>query len=326
MMDRRAFLAGAGAVLLSAPLAAEAQPAGKVYRIGVLVAADSMLESPAMHGFRQGLRDLGYVEGRTVLVEYRSAEGKAERYPELVADLLRLTVDVIVPFSIAALPALSRATKDVPVVAATMRDPVKDGYAKSFAHPGGNITGLTLVNEDFLAKRLQILSEVVPGARRLVLLWNPRPGAASPDIYRAAAGKLGVTLQVFETRNAPELDRVFPALARSGTQAVILAQDPLFSAERKRVAELALRYRLPTLSGETGFAEAGGLMNFGPSLFDNFRRAASYIDRILKGAKAQDLAIEQPTKFELVINLRTAKALGLTIPQSLLLRADEVIQ
>ena len=161
-----------------------------------------------------------------------------------------------------------------------MRDPVRDGYAKSFARPGGNITGLTLASEDFLAKRLQTLSEVVPGATRLVLLWNPRPGADGPDIYRAAAGKLSLTLQVFETRNAAELDRVFPALARSGTQAVILAQDPLFSAERKRVAELALRYRLPTLSRETGFAEAGGLMNFGPSLFDNFRRAASYIDRI----------------------------------------------
>ena len=311
--------------LVASTAVAEAQPTDQVPRVGVLTPIVETFETPAAAGFRQGLRELDYVEGRNVVLEYRSAGGKPERYPELIADLLRARVDVILTFSVAALSALSRATKKIPVVAATMSDPVKDGYAQSFARPGGNVTGLTLVSDDFLAKRLQILSEAVPGATRVALLHNPRPAATSPDIYRAAAGKLGLIVEVFETRNAPDLDRVFQVIARSGTQVVLLAQDPLFAVERKRVAELALRHRLPTLSGETGFAEAGGLLNYGPSLFDNFRRAATYIDRIIKGAKPADLAIEQPTKFELVINQRVAKLLGVQIPPSVLLRADQVI-
>ncbi len=235
------------------------------------------------------LRELGYVEGRTLAIEYRAAEEKPERYPELVADLLRVPVDLIVPFSVAALPALTRATKDVPVVLATLSDPVREGYAKSFARPGGNITGLTLVNDEFLAKRLQILKEAVPGTTRVALVRNPRPGAAHADIYRAAGAKLGVTIEVFEARNAIELDRVFPLIARSGIRAVILAQDPLFGAERKRLAELGAIIACRSYPGETGFAQAGGLMDYGPSLFDNFRRAASYVDKILKGAHPGDL-------------------------------------
>jgi putative tryptophan/tyrosine transport system substrate-binding protein len=188
------------------------------------------------------------------------------------------------------------------------------------------VTGLTLVSEDFLAKRLQILTEAVAAATRVALVRNPRPGAASPDLYRVAARQLGVTVEVFEARNATDLDRAFAVMASSKVRAVLLAQDPLFSEQRKHLAELALRHRLPTVSGETGFAEAGGLLNYGPSLFDNFRRAATYIDKIVKGAKAADLPIEQPTKFELVVNVRTAKQLGLVLPPSLLLRADKVIE
>jgi putative ABC transport system substrate-binding protein len=324
MLTRRAFLRSLG--VLAAPLAAEALQVRRVPRIGLLMPGHPPFDAPATHGFRQGLRELGYVEGRTLAIEYRAAEGKPERYPELVASLLRVPVDVIVPFSVAALPALTKAAGGVPVVLATLGDPVGAGYAKSFARPGGNITGLTLVSDDFVAKRLQILKEAVAGATRVALVRNPRPGATPAEIYRAAGDKLAIAIEVFDARNAVELDRVFPVIARSGIRAVILAQDPLFGVERKRLADLGIQHRLPILSGETGFAQAGGLMNYGPSLFENFRRAATYVDKILKGANPGDLPIEQPTKFEMLINLKTAKALGLTIPPSLLARADQVIE
>src|SRR4029453_7315716 len=238
LVDRRAFIGTLTGGLLAVPLAAAAQTVGRAPRIGLLMPGHPPFDAPATHGFRQGLGGLGYVEGRTLAIEYRAAEGKPERYPELVADLLRVPVDLIVPFSVAALPALTRATKDVPVVLATLSDPVREGYAKSFARPGGNITGLTLVNDEFLAKRLQILKEAVSGTTRVALVRNPRPGAGHADIYRAAGAKLGVTIEVFDARKAIELDRVSPLLARSGIRAVILAQDPLFGAERKRLAEL----------------------------------------------------------------------------------------
>jgi putative ABC transport system substrate-binding protein len=326
VMDRRRFLLTSLAGALVTPRVARAQQAGRAPRIGVLMPGHHPFDAPATQGFRQGLRELGYVEGRTLAIEYRAAEGKPERYPKLVADLLRVPVDLIVSFSVAALPALTRATKDVPLVLATLSDPVREGYAKSFARPGGNITGLTLVHDDFLAKRLQILKEAVPRAAQVALIRNPRPGAAPADVYRAAGDRLGLTIEVFEARNAVELDGVFPLIARSGIRAVILAQDPLFGAERRRLAELGIQHRLPILTGETDFAQAGGLMNYGPSLFENFRRAATYVDKILKGARPADLPIEQAAKFDLIINMKTAKALGLTIPPSLLLQADQVIE
>ena len=326
MIDRRRFLLTSLAGALATPRVARAQQAGRAPRIGVLMPGHHPSDAPATQGFRQGLRELGYVEGRTLAIEYRAAEEKPERYPQLVADLLRVPVDLIVSFSVAALPALTRATKHVPLVLATLSDPVREGYAKSFARPGGNITGLTLVNDDFLAKRLQILKEAVPRAARVALIRNPRPGAAQADVYRAAGDRLGLTIEVFEARNAVELEGVFPLIARSGIRAVILAQDPLFGAERRRLAELGIQHRLPILSGETDFAQAGGLMNYGPSLFENFRRAATYVDKILKGASPADLPIEQAAKFDLIINMKTAKALGLTIPPSLLLQADQVIE
>jgi putative ABC transport system substrate-binding protein len=307
---------------------AEGQQAIKVPRIGVLIPGAPPLERvPNWEGFRQGLRDLRYVEGQTILLEYRWAEGKPERYPDLVADLLRLPVDVLVPMSVAALPAIRRATTTVPVVAVSMGDPVEDGFAKSLARPGGNITGLTLANNELVAKRVQLLKEAVPAANRMTLLRNPRPGATGAAVYQAAAAdSLGIQLQVLEVRDAGEFEPAFQTMVRSGAQALILAQDPLFNFERQHIATLALKRRLPRISGETGFAEAGGLMTYGASIHDNFRRAAAYVDKILKGARPGDLPIEQPIKFELVVNLRTAKALGLKLPPSIVARADQVLQ
>ena len=194
------------------------------------------------------------------------------------------------------------------------------------ARPGGNITGLTLANNELVAKRVQLLKEAVPTAIRMTLLRNPRPGATSAAVYQAAADSLGVQLQVLEVRDAGEFEPAFQTMVRSSAQALILAQDPLFSFERQQIATLALKRRLPTISGETGFAEAGGLMTYGVSIYDNFRRAAAYVDKILKGARPGDLPIEQPTKFELIVNLKTAKVLGLRLPPSILARADQVLQ
>jgi len=322
-MDRRRFLLASLAGVLAQPPAAEAQ--ARIPRVGVLAFGKAATDTPADQGFRQGLRDLGYVEGRTIVVDYRWAEGESARYTALVADLLRVSPDVILALSVSALPALQAATT-IPVIVATMSDPVRDGLAASLARPGGNITGLTLLSDDFIAKRLQILKEAMPSASRIALLHNPRPNATIPAIYESAATRLGIRLLVLETRSQADIERVFSAMGRDRVQAVLLSQDPLFTEERRRIAELALKHRLLTMSGETGYAVAGGLMNYGPSLFDNFRRAAVFVDKILKGAKPGDLPIEQPTKFELVINLKTAKALGLTIPPSLLARVDQVIE
>jgi putative tryptophan/tyrosine transport system substrate-binding protein len=324
-MDRRSFLLTSLAGALAAPRAARAQP-GKIPRVGVLTFSKATSDTPADQGFRQGLRDLGYVEGQTIVLDYRWAEGKPERYPALVSDLLRMPPDVILLMSQSALPALRATRSTIPVVAATMSDPVREGLAASLARPGGNITGLTLVSDDILAKRLQILKEAMPSASRIALLHNPRPNAASPAIYETAATTLGVRLQVLETRGRADIERVFAAMGRDRVQAVLLTQDILFVEEGRRIGELALKHRLPTMSGETGYAVGGGLMNYGPSLVDNFRRAAVFVDKILKGAKPGDLPIEQPTKFEFVINLKTAKALGLTIPESVLARAGQVVE
>ncbi len=326
MISRRVFLA-CGIAVVAVRSSAEGQPAITIPRIGVLIPGGPPLEKvPNWEGFRQGLRDLRYVEGQTILLEYRWAEGKPERYPDLVADLLKLPVDVLVPMSVAALPAIRRATATVPVVAVSMSDPVEDGFAKTLARPGGNITGLTLANNELVAKRVQLLKEAIPTAIRMTLLRNPRPGATSAAVYQAAADSLGIQLQVLEVRDVGELEPAFQTIVRSRAQALILAQDPLFSFERQQIATLALKRRLPTISGETGFAEAGGLMTYGVSIYDNFRRAAAYVDKILKGARPGDLPIEQPTKFELIVNLKTAKVLGLRLPPSILARADQVLQ
>ena len=331
-MDRRTFLTGTGAVILAAPLAeVTAQPREKVPRVGYL--NPGSLSDPAsqrrLEAFRQGLRDLGYVEGQNIAIESRWAEGKYDRYPALAADLVRLKVDVIVAQGGAATQAVQQATRTIPIVMSLVLDPVASGLVPSLARPGGNVTGTSFMGPDMVGKQLQLLKEVVPKVSRVALLTNPANPASAPGLREAeaAARALGVRLQALEARNPQEIDSAFAAMTREHAGALLIFPDPIFTNQRRQIAELAAKRRLPALHGGTPeYAEAGGLMVYSPNILDLHRRAATYVDKILKGAKPGDLPVEQPTKFELVINLKTAKALGLTIPQSLLVRADEVVQ
>ena len=278
--------------------------------------------------FRQRLRELGYVDGQNIAFEVRSAEGRAERLPDLAADLVRLKVDVIVAGGTPAPLAAKRATTAIPIVMASAGDPVGSGLVASLARPGGNVTGLSLLVPELGGKRLQLLKEVVPGVSRVAVLWN----AANPYpvlVWRqteAAARALGVHLQSLDVRGPDDLEGAFAAATRGRAGALITVEDPLTFGQRKRIVDFAARARLPAMYGFREFVDAGGLMSYAASLADLSRRAATYVDKILKGAKPADLPVEQPTKFELVINLKTAKALGLTIPPSVLIRADQVIQ
>ncbi len=330
MIDRRTFLAAAGAVLLTAPLAAEAQQAAKIARIGYL--SPNLAAAPHLReAFLQGLRDLGYVEGRNIVIEYRDAEGKPERLPALAAELVALKVDVIVaPNTVAALPA-KQATRTIPIVFTVSVDPVSDQLVTSLARPGGNVTGLTALAPDLVGKRLELLKQVVPRVNRVAVLWQPGAFGEHTEkdmLNRAevAARALGVRLQFLEARGPAEFDRAFSEMAKARAGALTVGGTAMFIGERGRLVDLAAENRLPAVYPWKEFVDAGGLMSYGPSLADLYRRAANYVDKILKGAKPGDLPIEQPTKFELVINAKTAKTLGLTIPHSLLLRADEVIQ
>ncbi len=327
-MDRRSFLAGVTAVL-AAPLATVAQPAGKVARIGRLEQSSSGTDA----AFRQGLRELGYVEGQNIVIEYRYAEGKAERLPELAAELVGLKVDVIVSGGTLAPLAAKQATNTIPIVLAAAADPVGTGLVANLAKPGGNVTGLSNLSKDLTAKRLQILKEIVPGLRRVAVLWNAANIVAALHIpeTEAAARTLGLQVQSLEVHGPDDFEnallerRLLAAISRGGG-ALFVVDDPLVMRYRMPIADFAVRNRLPATAIYKSFAEAGGLMTFGASLADLYRRAAIYVDKILKGAKPGDLPVEQPTKFELVINLKTAKTLGLTIAPSLLLRADQVIE
>jgi len=330
VIDRRTFLAAAGAVLLTAPLAAEAQQAAKIARIGYL--SPNLAAAPHLReAFLQGLRDLGYVEGRNIVIEYRDAEGKPERLPALAAELVALKVDVIVaPNTVAALPA-KQATRTIPIVFTVSVDPVSDQLVTSLARPGGNVTGLTALAPDLVGKRLELLKQVVPRVNRVAVLWQPGAFGEHTEkdmLNRAevAARALGVRLQFLEARGPAEFDRAFSEMAKARAGALTVGGTAMFIGERGRLVDLAAENRLPAVYPWKEFVDAGGLMSYGPSLADLYRRAANYVDKILKGAKPGDLPIEQPTKFELVINAKTAKTLGLTIPHSLLLRADEVIQ
>jgi len=325
-MDRRVFLATAGIGLVSAPAIARAQQAGKVYRIGFL-SLQSRLTSTT-EAFQQGLRELGYVEGRNLIIEYRWADRKEERLPELAADLVRLKVDVIVTAAAPTVEAARRATSTIPIVMAAAADPVGSGLVASLARPGANVTGLSALSTELTGKRLQLARELVPKATRVAVLAHRSTSATSLFLeeMRAAAQHIGVQLVVQEVYEAGDLTGAFAAMQRERAQALIVQVTPFSADNAKRIVELAAQQSLPAMYDVRSFVEAGGLVSYGPSLPEMFRRAAFYVDKILEGAKAADLSVEQPAKFELVINLKTAKTLGLSIPQSLLGRADQVIQ
>ena len=328
MIDRRVFIAGAIAVS-AVPLAAEAQQAGKVYRIAFLGASSPALESELVAAFREGLRDLGYIEGQNIVIEYRWAEGHYDRYPAFVAEAVRLKVDVIVTAGTPAALAAKEGTRTLPIVMAAIGDPIAAGVVSSVAHPGGNITGSTSMTPEIDAKRLELLKEVVPGVSRVAVLWNPANPSNKARIreMQAAAKTLRLTLEpLVDTADGEHLEKGFAAIVAAGSQALIMVSDRALLAHRDRLVDFALKRRLPGLYAYRGFVEVGGLASYGPSYPAMFRRAAVYVDKILKGAKPGDLPVEQPTKFELVINLKAAKALGLKIPPSLLGRADEIIQ
>ena len=326
-MDRRTFMASMLGAVLSAPLAAQAQQPGKIYRVGFLW--DSPAVWPhALEGFRQGLRDLGWVEGRNIVVEYRWAEGRFDRLPTLVEELVRLKVDIIVaPTSIYA-EAAKRATSTIPIVFASHADPIGSGHVASLARPGGNITGLTVMMSETAAKSLELFKEAVPGLSRVAVVWDPATPSHRPalDAVEVRGRALGLQVQPLAVRGATEFDGAFSTIVRERASAVLVLSTPLFIGGARRLAELAMNHKLPTMFGPREHVEAGGLLSYSPDRADLYRRAAIYVDKILKGAKAADLPVQQATKFELVINMKTAKAIGLTIPPSFLLRADQVIQ
>jgi ABC-type uncharacterized transport system substrate-binding protein len=316
--------------LLVAPLAADAQQVTKVHRIGRLVAGSSLSDSHLLEAFRQGLRDLGYIEGQNLVIEYRYAEGTPERLPDLAAELVRLPVEVIVAGGRNTIRAAQDATRTIPIVMAGTGDAVAFGFVASLARPGGNITGLSDLGAELPAKRLELLKEIVPQSARIAVLTNPAgPLHVSwmPNLT-AAAQTLGVQLHVVEVRQAEELASAFAALAQARADALLVVSDPLLlNRQRARiVADLAAQHRLPAMYDWREYVDAGLLMSYGPSQLDMQRRTAVYVDKILKGAKPADLPVEQPTTFELVLNLKTAKELGLTIPPTLLLQATEVIR
>jgi putative ABC transport system substrate-binding protein len=316
-------------LLLAVPLGAEAQSSGRVHRIGFIATGAANEVEHLAKALDDGLRELGYIQGRHVLLERRFAGGRQERLPGLAAELVQLNVDIIVTGSNPAIDAVKQATAVIPIVMAVSRDPVGSGFIASLARPAGNITGLSSdAGSEVVAKNLELLKEAVPTASRMALLWNPVPSAA--DIYReaveSAARKLGMPLTPIEIRGRNELESAFSEMTRARVHGIVVLPDPVVFTARTQIARLAARNRLPAIYGHREHAEAGGLMSYGPNIANQFRRAAVFVDKILKGAKPGDLPIEQPTKFELVINLKTAKALGLTIPPSLLARADEVIQ
>jgi len=307
-------------------LAASQQPAFPRH-VGVLAVSFSA-ESKEAKQFRRGLLDAGYVEGRDVVIEWRYANGDYARAPELAADLVQRKVDVIVVQSTPAAQAVKRATSTIPIVMASVADPVGSGLVASLAHPVGNVTGLSLMATDLSAKRLQLLKEAIPRLTRVAVLWNP----ATPwhpkviEELKTAASSLSIELQFVSARTPEEIGPAFSAVNRAHAQALYFIEDAFFFTYRTTILKLALKARIPVIYGYREFADEGGLMSYGPNRGDLLRQAAGYVDKILKGAKPGDLPIEQPTKFELVINLKTAKALGITIPESILLRADEVIR
>jgi putative tryptophan/tyrosine transport system substrate-binding protein len=307
---------------------AQAQQPKKTPRIGFLSVGSASSMSARVEAFRQGLREHGYVEGQNILVEYRYAEGKLERLKELTGELINLRVEVIVTGGSQSTRPAKEATGTIPIVMAYEADPLASGVVSSLARPGGNITGLTSVYTDLTGKRLELLKEVIPKLSRVAILWNATvPGSAEAlKEAEVASQSLGLKLQPLEVRSPDDLDGAFHAAVKGRAGAFMVASNPVTFTHRKRVSELATQHRLPTIHGQIQFAEAGGLMVYGPNDADMYRRAATYVDKILKGAKPADLPVEQPTKFEFIINLKAAKQIGLTIPPNVLAQADKVIR
>ena len=326
-MDRRAFIGSVAGGLLAMPRAADAQQPGKVPVVGVLNIAVGP-RSLTVDTTRQGLRELGYIEGQTIVFEIRFAGGKPEVYPAFAADLVRRRVDVLLVSGPAAVRAARDATSTIPIVALDLEsDPVQAGFARSFSKPGGNMTGCFLDQPGLTGKWLDLIGAVVPGIRRIAVLRDPSTGPWQLAATKSAAEKLRIELQVVDVRTFEELDPALEFVIKSGSRALVQLSSPLFDTWRAaRIAELATKHRLPAISMFRSFAEAGGLMSYGPNQAVYYKRLSGYVDKILKGAKPADLPIEQPTKFDFIVNLKTAKAFGITIPQSLLLRADEAIQ
>jgi putative ABC transport system substrate-binding protein len=312
---------------LSEPFAAGAQQAAPARVIGYLGNSDARTGAPYVEAFRQGLRDLGWIEGKTVRIEHRWAEGSVDRLSGLVSELVRLKVDVLVVSGVPALRAAQEATRTIPIVmGAVLIDPVSAGFVKSLAQPGGNITGVASQYEDIVTKQVQLLSEIIPKLSRLFVLRHTSSPPITANASAAAAGKLGIKVRLLEVNDVAEYEGAFRTAQNAGGQAIHVLPSPVFNAHRHQLIDLAARYRLPAAYEFREYVQDGGLFSYGPSVPEMARGAASYVDRIFKGAKAGDLPIERPTKFELIINLRTAKALGLTMPPSLLLRADEIVQ
>jgi putative ABC transport system substrate-binding protein len=321
-MNRREFIGTLASGLLAAPLAADAQSAGKVAIIGILTAAIQP------HGFREGLRDLGYIDGQTIMIVQRASGGRNERFPELVAELLGLKVDVIVSSATPAVRAAKEATGSVPIVMAGLTDPIAAGLVQGLARPGANVTGLTNIFIELSGKRLELLKEAVPPLSRVVLLANPdHPGyRLAFKLSQEVAERLDVRLIPAEVRRAGDFEAVFASIVKERADGLHVLPDPITAFHRRHIAEFAQAKRLPAVYATREWPEVGGLLSYGTHWPDVWRRAAVYVDKILKGAKPADLPVEQPTKFELVINLKTAKAIGLTIAPSLLARADQVIE
>jgi putative ABC transport system substrate-binding protein len=327
-MERRTFIGSLAGSLLAAPLVAEAQPAGKIYRIGMLETRSATLNAANVDAFRQGMRELGYKQGQNLEIVYRSSDGRDERFPALADELVRLKVDLILTRGTPAALAAKSATGSIPVVMAASGDPVGSGIVTGLARPGGNVTGLSSGITESFPKRVELLAELLPGLKRIVALLNMGNPAVPPQwhVVEVSARSLGIEPHLLNVRRPEDLQGAFDEAAKRRAEALVVGLDGVTQANLRSIAELAAKQRLPSIYPAKDYAKLGGLMTYGSSDFHMYRRAAGFVDKIFKGAKPADLPVEQPTEWEFVINLKTAKALGLTIPPSVLQRADLVIE
>jgi putative tryptophan/tyrosine transport system substrate-binding protein len=328
-MGNKTFYLALSALLFVLCFPVQAQQPSKVSKIGFLVVPSRSFFADRMESFRQGLKSLGYVEGKNILIEYRYAEGKLDRLPELAKELVGVKVDVIVTTSTPSVLAAKNATGTIPIVFATVQDPVADGIIDSLARPGGNATGLSILAPELGGKRLEILKEAVPGITRVAFLWSSRPQGVASDavkVTQTAAHTLGLQLKSLEVRDSRDFEKAFEASLAERVQSLLTNPSPVINTHRTRIVEFATKNRLPAMYAAPEFVDGGGLMSYTPNYTDQFRRAATYVDKILKGAKPADLPVEQPTKFEFIINLKAAKQIGLIISPNVLARADRVIK